>query len=258
MSQTHHTEDENLVDQTQGDLLQKEEAFVEETSETLQSLETSPMEEGQETVERLRALIEETQQVTGEMRAILEQQQRISGLQKPVSKRRQSIPYRVRQTSDAYREEMQSHAAGLEKFGSDANHATQGRPANYHVIHEGNIKKDEEAVRFLAQHHPYRLKHACEGFEILYGISVSEYDNLQIATAPDDIVNAFNKKSDMNHFHFSQARRNPQLKNWLVSICDAIINQWKRHISSSGEEVLRIEHIRGQNDCLEKEISNMF
>lgn len=189
------------------------------------------------------------------MRADLEQQQSLES-------RRQRNPDQEKAISDEYREEMQSYAAGLEIFGSDENSTTNRRLANYHIIHEGNIKKDEEAICFLAQYEPHRFEQAVEGFKILYNISISEYDKLQIATAPHEVINALNKKSDMNHFHFSVTRRRPQLKSYVNNICDLILDRWKTYISSSSNDVLIIKDMqnqnRNQNRCLEAEIDEMF
>jgi hypothetical protein len=262
MSQDHHKTDGNGSDPTLAVRLQSLEAVVKQSSKVLQILEKFPIETHQAVSEELRALIEEAREVTEGMRATLEQQQKESDLQQSLENRRQRIPDQSQEISDEYQEEMQSHAAGLEKFSSYENPTTNGLLANYHVIHEGNLKKDEEAICYLAQYEPHRLEHASEGFKILYNNSISEYDNFQIATAPHEVINALNKKSDMNHFHFSITRRNPQLKSYVISICDAIIKRWKTQISSSTKDGLLMENMhnqnRNQNRCLEEEISNMF
>ncbi|KAF3402482.1 hypothetical protein DPV78_004277 [Talaromyces pinophilus] len=255
MSQAHYTKDENEDRRDLADCLQSLEIVVEQSSKTLQVLEKFPLETRQAGSQELRELIEEAEKVAEGMRDTLKQQQSLKN-------RRQRNHEQGQETSVEYREEMQFHAAGLEAFSSDENPATNGCIANYHIIHEGDIKKDEEAICYLAQHEPDRLQQASEGFRVLYNISISEYDNFQIATAPPEVINALNKKSDMNHFHFSITERKPELKNYIINICDSIINRWKTYISSSSKDRLMTENMhnqnKNQNRCLEQEISDMF
>lgn len=255
MSQAHQTIDGNEDSCNLADRLQTLEAEVEQSSKTLQILERFPLETHQAVSQELWELIEEAEKVAEGMRETLEQQQFLKN-------RRQRNPDQGQEVSDEYREEMQFHAAGLEIFSSDESPTTNGRPANYHIIHEGDIKKDEEAICYLAQHEPDRFQQASGGFKVLYNISMSEYDNFQIATAPHEVINALNKKSDMNHFHFSIAQRKPQLKSYVISICDSIINRWKTYISSPSKDGLMTENMhnqnKNQNRCLEQEISDMF
>lgn len=255
MSQVHHTKDGNEDSRGLTECLQGLDVVVQQSSRILQALEKLPLETCRAVSEELRELIEEAEKATEEMEATLEQQ-------KSLRNRRQRNSDLGHEVSDEYVHEMLFYAAGLEMFGLEKNSETKGRLANYHVVHEGDIKKDKEAICYLAQHETHRLEKASEGFKLLYDISISEYDNFQIATAPDEVINALNKKSDMNHFHFSVTQRKPQLKNYVISICDSIINRWKTYISSSSRDGLTAENMhnqnRNQNRCLETEISEMF
>lgn len=254
MSQAHHTKDGNEDSRDLAERLQSLDTVVEKSSKTLQRLVGIPLETHQASQE-LQDLIEEAEKAAEGIRDTLNQQQSLKN-------RRQHNPDQGQGISNEYREEMQFHAAGLEAFGSDENPVTNGRIANYHIIHEGDIKKDEEAICYVAQHEPDRLQKASEGFKMLYNISISEYDNFQIASAPHEVINALNKKSDMNHFHFSITECKPQLKNYVISICDSIINRWKTYISSPSKDGLMTENMhnqnKNQNRCLEQEISDML
>lgn len=255
MHQAHHTKDGNEDSRHLTERLQALEAVVQQSSKSLQALVKFPLKTHQAVSDELRELIGEAEKVAEGMRATLEQQQFLEN-------RRQRKSGQGQEISDEYRKEMQFHAAGLEMFGSDKNSVTNGRLANYHVIHEGHIKKDEEAICYLTRYEPHRLEQASEGFKILYDISISEYDNFQIATAPHEVINALNKKSDMNHFHYSVTQRKPQLKIYVISICNSIIDRWETYISSSSKDGLMTENMhnqnRNQNRCLETEISEMF
>lgn len=255
MSQAHHTKDGNEASHDLTKRLQALEVVVQQSSKVLQALEKLPLETHRAVSEELRELIEEAKKATAGMRATLEQQ-------KSLENRRKRNSDQGHEISDEYRKEMQFYAAGLEVFSSLEYSERNRRLANYHVVHEGDIKKDEEAICYLAQHETHRSEKASEGFKLLYDISISEYDNFQIATAPHEVINALNKKSDMNHFHYSVTQRKPQLKNYVISICDSIINRWKTYISSSTKDGLMAENMhnqnRNQNRCLETEINEMF
>ncbi|OKL62676.1 hypothetical protein UA08_01343 [Talaromyces atroroseus] len=122
-----------------------------------------------------------------------------------------------------HQEEMLGHVAELESFLPDNDPWSDDRVARNLAVHGGDFRKSEEALRYIEEHDVTRLKGAVEGFRRRYGISRTDYHDFQLATGPDEVIHALNKKSDVAHFTLLK-RCNGSSRKAATEVCDSIIS----------------------------------
>lgn len=149
----------------------------------------------------------------------------------------QRIVEQDREISGAYEEQLRQRAFELDTLNNQSRHSSSSRKlidTNY-VTHEANIKLDMEAVTYLEDQNPHRIARVTGGFEKRYGILVTDYYEFGFCDAPDAVINALNKKSDLEHLPRYRNCGGDDFKLRTIGICESIIHQWKTYNTPSVE-----------------------
>jgi hypothetical protein len=170
----------------------------------------------------------------------------------------QRIVEQDREISDVYEQQLLQRASELDTFGDQNRLFSPSRKlidTNYD-IHEANIKVDMDAVSYLEGRNPHRIAQVTRGFEKRYGILITDYYEFEFCDAPDAVINALNKRSDLEHLPRYRKFVDEERKLQAIAICESVIRQWKAFntptVDSSGFSIAASERqIERVNDIIE-------
>lgn len=100
------------------------------------------------------------------------------------------------------------------------------------MVHGADLQHDLEVIRQSPEN---RLNVRCQGFQIIYKLSVTKYEE-RLQTAPEQIIDTLNRRGDMNLLYYwneNSTSQRREAKEELQTLCDSIVNSWLKSLENS-------------------------
>lgn len=159
----------------------------------------------------------------------------------------QRILEQDRDISGAYEHQLLQRASELDAYGDQSRLFSPSRKLidTNPVVHDADIKLDMEAVTYVEGRNQQRIAQVTRGFELRYCMLVTDYYEYELCDAPDAVIDALNKKSDLENLPRYRKLVDDDWKLQAIAICDSVIRRWKAFntpsVDSSGFSIAAAE-----------------
>lgn len=221
-------------------------------------------------IERQQQQIENLQEVVSELQ-VENLQYRFSELKEANSDNitlyndlERRIVEQDREISSAYEQQLLQRASELDTCGDQNRLFSPSRKLidTSPVAHKADIKLDMEAVTYVEGHNPHLIAQVTRGFELRYDMLVTDYYEFELCDCPDAVIDALNKKSDLENLPRYRKFVDEDWKRQAIAICESVIRQWKAFntpsVDSSEFSIAaadrQMERVSDMIEILDKEI----